>query len=56
MTNIYKHFKSKSEHTKLLAILLDPDKVVLETLSDLILKIKIACKSYFFCGSQVITT
>jgi hypothetical protein len=30
MTNIYKDILKASEHAKLLAILLDPDKVVLE--------------------------
>jgi hypothetical protein len=37
MANIYKDILKASEHTKY-SILLDPDKVVLETLSDLILK------------------
>ena len=58
MTNIYKNIlKAKSEHAKLLAILLDPDKIVLDDLSDLILKINQSPASHIFIGgSQVITT
>ncbi len=55
MTNIYKDIlKAKSENTKLLAILLDPDKVILENLSILISKINLSPASYIFIGgSQV---
>ena len=55
MTNIYKDIlKAKSENTKLLAILLDPDKVVLENLSILISKINHSPASHVFIGgSQV---
>ena len=55
MTNIYKDIlKAKSENTKLLAILLDPDKVVLENLSILISKINLSPASHIFIGgSQV---
>ena len=58
MINIYKDIlKAKSESTKLLAILLDPDKVVLENLSDLISKINQSPASHIFIGgSQVKTT
>ena len=55
MTNIYKDIlKAKNENTKLLAILLDPDKVVLENLSILIAKINLSPASHIFIGgSQV---
>ena len=55
MTNIYKDIlKAKSENTKLLAILLDPDKVVLENLSILISEINHSPASHIFIGgSQV---
>jgi phosphoglycerol geranylgeranyltransferase len=55
MTNIYKDIlKAKSENTKLLAILLDPDKVVLENLSILISKINFSPATHIFIGgSQV---
>ena len=55
MTNIYKDIlKAKSENTKLLAILLDPDKVILENLSILISKINLSPASHIFIGgSQV---
>jgi putative glycerol-1-phosphate prenyltransferase len=57
MANIYKDIlKAKSEHAKLLAILLDPDKVVLETLSDLILKINQSPASHIFIGGSQVTT
>lgn len=58
MTNIYNEIiQSKVERKKLLAILLDPDKVVLENLSDLISKINQSPASHIFIGgSQVKTT
>ena len=53
MTNIYKDIlKAKSENTKLLAILLDPDKVVLENLSILISKINHSPASHVFIGGS----
>ncbi|MGZ9734448.1 phosphoglycerol geranylgeranyltransferase [Flavobacterium sp. GNP002] len=53
MTNIYKDIlKAKSENTKLLAILLDPDKVVLENLSILISKINHSPASHIFIGGS----
>lgn len=57
MTNIYNDIlKAKSENTKLLAILLDPDKIVWENLSVLISKINHSPASHIFIGgSQVIT-
>ena len=57
MTNIYKDIlKAKSENTKLLAILLDPDKVVLENLSILISKINHSPASHVFIGGSQVTT
>lgn len=57
MANIYKDIlKAKSEHAKLLAILLDPDKVVLDDLSDLILKINQSPASHIFIGGSQVTT
>ena len=57
MTNIYKDIlKAKSENTKLLAILLDPDKVVLENLSILISKINHSPASHVFIGGSHVTT
>jgi phosphoglycerol geranylgeranyltransferase len=57
MTNIYKDIlKAKSENTKLLAILLDPDKVVLENLSILISKINHSPASHVFIGGSYVTT
>lgn len=57
MANIYKDIlKAKSENTKLLAILLDPDKVVLENLSILISKINHSPASHVFIGGSHVTT
>jgi putative glycerol-1-phosphate prenyltransferase len=57
MTNIYKDIlKAKSENTKLLAILLDPDKVVLENLSVLISKINHSPATHIFIGGSLVTT
>jgi putative glycerol-1-phosphate prenyltransferase len=56
MTNIYKDIlKAKSENTKLLAILLDPDKVVLENLSVLISKINHSPATHIFIGGSLVT-
>ena len=55
MTNIYKDIlKAKSENTKLLAILLDPDKVVLENLSVLISKINHSPATHIFIGGSLV--
>lgn len=57
MTNIYKDIlEAKSENTKLLAILVDPDKVVLENLSILISKIKLSPATHIFIGGSHVTT
>ena len=57
MTNIYKDIlKAKIENTKLLAILLDPDKVVLEDLSILISKINLSPATHIFIGGSQVTT
>ena len=55
MANIYKDIlKAKSEHAKLLAILLDPDKIVLDDLSDLILKINQSPATHIFIGGSLV--
>lgn len=58
MTNIYnKIIQSKVERKKLLAILLDPDKIVLKNLPSLISKINQSTATHIFIGgSQVKTT
>ena len=58
MTNIYnKIIQSKVERKKLLAILLDPDKIVLKNLPSLISKINQSPATHIFIGgSQVKTT
>lgn len=57
MKNIYKDIlKAKSDNTKLLAILLDPDKVVLENLSILISKIDQSPATHIFIGGSHVTT
>lgn len=58
MTNIYKQIlKSKVENQKLLAILLDPDKIVWERITDLICKINQSPATHVFIGgSQVEST
>jgi len=57
MTNIYNEIiQSKVERQKLLAILLDPDKVVLENLSDLISKINQSPATHIFIGGSQVTT
>lgn len=57
MTNIYNEIiQSKVEHQKLLAILLDPDKVVLENLSGLISKINQSPATHIFIGGSQVKT
>ena len=57
MTNIYNEiFQSKGERKKLLAILLDPDKVVLENLTSLISKINQSPATHIFIGGSQVTT
>ena len=57
MTNIYKEIiQSKVERQKLLAILLDPDKVVLENLPILILKINQSPATHIFIGGSHVKT
>ena len=57
MKNIYKDIlKAKSDNTKLLAILLDPDKVVLGNLSILISKINFSPATHIFIGGSHVTT
>lgn len=46
--------KAKSENRKLLAILLDPDKIVLDTISDLILKINESPATHLFIGGSLV--
>lgn len=53
MTNIYKQILlSKAKAGKLLAILLDPDKLALENLSDLIEKINQSPATHIFVGGS----
>jgi putative glycerol-1-phosphate prenyltransferase len=57
MTNIYNEIlKFKSESKKLLAILLDPDKVVLENLVVLIAKINQSPATHIFIGGSHVKT
>lgn len=57
MTNIYNEIiQSKVERQKLLAILLDPDKIVWENLSLLISKINNSPATHLFIGGSVVTT
>ena len=57
MTNIYNEItQSKVENQKLLAILLDPDKIVLENLSILISKINQSPATHIFIGGSQVTT
>ncbi|WP_291097084.1 MULTISPECIES: geranylgeranylglyceryl/heptaprenylglyceryl phosphate synthase [unclassified Flavobacterium] len=57
MTNIYKHIlKSKVENYKLLAILLDPDKIVWEDLDNLISKINQSPATHIFIGGSLVET
>ncbi|TDP60342.1 putative glycerol-1-phosphate prenyltransferase [Flavobacterium dankookense] len=53
MTNIYKEIlQAKSQKNKLLAILIDPDKVVIETIFDLIKKINQSSATHIFVGGS----
>jgi phosphoglycerol geranylgeranyltransferase len=55
MTNIYKQIlKSKAENQKLLAILLDPDKIVWERITDLISKINQSPATHIFIGGSLV--
>lgn len=57
MTNIYNDIlKAKSDKTKLLAILLDPDKIVWENLSVLISKINQSPATHIFIGGSLVIT
>lgn len=57
MKNIYSVIlKSKAENKKLLAILLDPDKVVWENLEALISKINQSPATHIFIGGSRVTT
>jgi phosphoglycerol geranylgeranyltransferase len=46
--------KAKSEHRKLLAILLDPDKIVLDTIADLVYKINQSPATHVFIGGSLV--
>ncbi|MBA0882559.1 geranylgeranylglyceryl/heptaprenylglyceryl phosphate synthase [Flavobacterium undicola] len=46
--------KAKSENRKLLAILLDPDKVVLDTITDLVYKINQSPATHVFIGGSFV--
>ncbi|MFV8368476.1 geranylgeranylglyceryl/heptaprenylglyceryl phosphate synthase [Flavobacterium sp. LB2R40] len=57
MTNIYNEIiQSKVESQKLLAILLDPDKIVWENLTVLISKINYSPATHIFIGGSLVTT
>ncbi|MFV8268705.1 geranylgeranylglyceryl/heptaprenylglyceryl phosphate synthase [Flavobacterium sp. GT2N3] len=57
MTNLYSQIiKAKTNNQKLLAILLDPDKLVLENLNLLISKIKQSPATHIFIGGSHVTT
>jgi len=57
MTNIYNEIlQSKVERKKLLAILLDPDKIVLKNLPSLISKINQSPATHIFIGGSQVTT
>lgn len=57
MTNIYNEIiQSKVERKKLLAILLDPDKLILENLDFLIVKINQSPATHIFIGGSQVTT
>lgn len=54
-TKIYQEIqKAKIENRKLLAILLDPDKIILEDLNRLILKINESPATHIFIGGSVV--
>jgi putative glycerol-1-phosphate prenyltransferase len=55
--NIYDQIRqAKAEKRKLLAILLDPDKIVWENLDHLILKIKQSPATHIFIGGSLVET
>ncbi|TDE31858.1 MULTISPECIES: geranylgeranylglyceryl/heptaprenylglyceryl phosphate synthase [Flavobacterium] len=55
MTNIYNNIlKAKTNNQKLLAILLDPDKIVWENLGDLISKINQSPATHIFIGGSLV--
>lgn len=55
MTNIYNHIlKSKVENEKLLAILLDPDKIDLDNVKTLIEKINQSPATHIFIGGSLV--
>jgi phosphoglycerol geranylgeranyltransferase len=57
MTNIYNHIlKSKISNQKLLAILLDPDKIDLKNVSVLIEKINHSPATHIFIGGSLVET
>lgn len=57
MTNIYNHIlQSKANNEKLLAILLDPDKIDWKNLDFLIEKIKQSPATHIFIGGSLVTT
>lgn len=57
MTNIYNHIlKSKVENEKLLAILLDPDKIDLDNMEILIEKINQSPATHIFIGGSLVKT
>ena len=57
MTSIYNQIlKAKSDNQKLLAILLDPDKIVWENLDNLISKINQSPATHIFIGGSLVET
>ena len=53
MTNLYQEIlNSKAENKKLLAILIDPDKVAMETISNLAQKINQSPATHIFVGGS----
>ena len=55
MKNIYSEIlKAKSEKRKLLAILLDPDKIIWEVIDELILKINQSPATHIFIGGSLV--
>jgi heptaprenylglyceryl phosphate synthase len=55
MTLIYNQIvQAKSENKKLLAILLDPDKIVWEQLDDLITKVQQSPATHIFIGGSLV--
>jgi len=54
MTIYAEILKAKSENRKLLAILLDPDKIVLEDLTDFVVKINESPATHVFIGGSLV--